>query len=131
MFSKPTSLNTIAGILAASVLALFCGGIADVAFARTIYDGDWSVLVVANGGACNGSYRYGVQIADGTLVYGGGMATMQGRVTAKGTVRVLVQSGGQWANGSGHLTKSRGGGVWKGQGMSGTCAGTWVAERRG
>ena len=55
------------------------------------------------------------------------------RVTAVSvsvTVRVIVRSGSQWADGSGRLTKNRGGGVWKGQGTSGTCAGTWVGERR-
>jgi hypothetical protein len=131
MLSKTMFMNAIAGVLAAFALALTCVAVAGTASARTVYDGDWSVLIVSNSGACSGSYRYGVQIADGTLLYGGGMITMQGRVTPRGAVRVLVQSGGQWANGSGHLTRSHGGGVWKGQGTSGTCAGTWVAERRG
>jgi hypothetical protein len=99
--------------------------------ARTVYDGSWSVLIVTNEGACDRAYRYGVQIADGMVIYdGGGMITMQGKVTPSGAVRVLVQAGSQWANGSGRLTKTRGSGVWKGQGMSGTCAGVWEAERR-
>jgi hypothetical protein len=41
-----------------------------------------------------------------------------------------VQSGSQSASGYGHLTKSRGGGVWRGEGTSGTCSGNWMAERR-
>jgi hypothetical protein len=114
------------------VLASACVAGTGSAFAHTIYDGDWSVLIVTNSGACGPAYRYGVQIADGTVTYdGGGMITMQGRVTQKGAVRVIVRAGGQWADGSGRLTKIRGGGVWKGQGTGGTCAGTWVAERRG
>jgi hypothetical protein len=113
------------------ILVLASAGVG-TAFARTIYDGDWSVVIVTNTGACSSSYRYGLQIADGTVVYdGGGMVTMQGRVTPKGAVRVSLRAGGQWADGSGRLTKFRGGGVWRGQGMGGTCAGTWVAERRG
>jgi hypothetical protein len=55
---------------------------------------------------------------------------MQGRVTPKGAVRVLVSAGSQYADGIGKLTRNRGGGVWKGQGMSSACTGTWLAERR-
>ena len=115
------------------VLALTCvAAIAGPAFAGSAYDGDWSVLLVANSGACGPTYRYGAQIANGKVIYdGGGTITMQGRVTPKGAVRVVVRSGDQWAEGSGRLTNIGGGGVWRGQGMSGSCAGTWAAERRG
>ena len=100
------------------------------AFAHTVYDGDWSVLILTRGGACEPSVRYGVQIADGMLVNGGRIATVQGRVTRSGTVSVAVRSGNQWAKGSGRLGRNRGGGAWRGQGTSGACHGTWVAERR-
>jgi hypothetical protein len=99
--------------------------------ARTAYDGAWSVLIVTNEGSCDRAYRYGVQITDGNVVYdGGGMINMQGKVTSSGAVRVTVTAGSQWASGSGRMSKTRGSGVWKGQGMSGTCAGVWEAERR-
>lgn len=42
-----------------------------------------------------------------------------------------VRSGSQWADGSGRLAGNRGGGAWRGEGSSGSCDGTWVAERRG
>src|SRR3977135_4004746 len=114
------------------VLVQIYVAVAGTAFAHTIYDGDWSVLIVTNSGACGSAYRYGVQIADGKGIYrGGGKGTKQGRVTQKGAVTVTVRSGGQRASGSGRLTKVRGGGVWKGQGMGSTCVGTWVADRRG
>jgi hypothetical protein len=114
----------------ALILAQTCVAITDSAYARTAYDGDWSVLLATNSGACDVSYRFGVQISDGAVIYAGGMVTMQGRVTPKGAVRVAVQSGTHSASGYGHLTKSRGGGVWRGQGMNGTCSGNWIAERR-
>jgi hypothetical protein len=100
--------------------------------ARNIYDGAWSVLIVTNEGSCDRTYRYGVQIADGNVVYdgAGGPITMQGRVTNAGAVRVLLQAGSQWASGTGRLKGTRGSGVWRGQGMSGTCSGVWEAERR-
>jgi hypothetical protein len=113
------------------VLVLACVTVTGTAFARTVYDGDWSVLIATNSGPCGPTYRYGVQISDGMVIYNGGMVSLQGRVTPKGAVRVIVRSSGQSANGYGRLTKSRGGGVWNGQGTGGTCAGTWVAERRG
>jgi len=47
--------------------------------------------------------------------------SVQGRVAPNGAVRVAVQAGGQWANGSGHLSMTRGGGVWRGQGSAGYC----------
>jgi hypothetical protein len=104
---------------------------AGTAFARSIYDGAWSVLIVTRSGSCDPTYRYGVQISDGVVVYdGGGPITMQGRVTPKGAVRVIVTAGSQWADGSGKLTRNQGSGVWRGQGMSSACAGIWQAERR-
>jgi hypothetical protein len=114
------------------VLALICvAAVTGAAYAGSAYDGGWSVLLATHSGTCGPTYRYGVQIANGVVNYDGGGVTMQGRVTPKGAVRVIVQSGTQRAEGFGRLTKIRGGGVWRGQGTSGSCAGTWVAERRG
>jgi hypothetical protein len=130
--SHPPTSHPLRAIALGTVLVL--AGIASTtgaAFARTIYDGLWSVLIVTMSGSCDPTYRYGVQISDGMVTYdGGGPITMQGRVTPKGAVRVVVTSGSQWADGSGKLTRNRGGGAWKGQGMSSACAGTWQAERR-
>ena len=122
-------LRVVLGTTLGTVLIL--AGIAGTASARTIYDGAWSVLIVTRSGSCDPTYRYGVQISDGVVTYdGGGPISMQGRVTPKGAVRVIVTAGSQWADGTGKLTRSQGGGVWKGQGMSSACAGTWQAERR-
>jgi hypothetical protein len=119
---------------ALGTLLLALSGIAPSAGAtppRSIYDGAWSVVIVTRSGSCDPSYRYGVQISDGMVTYdGAGPITMQGRVTPKGAVRVIVTAGSQWADGSGKLTRNQGGGVWKGQGMSSACAGIWQAERR-
>jgi len=125
-------INSMRAVVLGSILTLAgIASTADTAFARNIFDGDWSVLIMTKSGSCDASYRYGVQIMDGMVIYnGGGPITMQGRVTPKGAVRVILQSGSQWADGSGKLTRNQGGGVWKGQGMNSTCAGTWVAERR-
>jgi hypothetical protein len=100
--------------------------------ARTVYDGAWSVLILTEEGSCDRAYRYGVQIANGNVIYdgAGGPITMQGRVTSSGAVKVIVQGGSQWASGTGRLKGARGSGVWQGQGMGGSCSGVWEAERR-
>ena len=120
-----------AAVLGTLVALTGIASAADTAFARSAYDGAWSVLIVTRSGSCDPTYRYGVQISDGMVIYdGGGPITMQGRVTPNGAVRVIVTAGSQYADGSGRLTRNRGGGVWRGQGMSSACAGTWEAERR-
>lgn len=119
------SLLTLASLAAA-------GAAAGPVFAASPYDGNWSVVIATTAGACDPSFRYPLAITNGVVVdAGGGGATVQGQVTPRGAVRVSVQAGGQWANGSGHLGASRGTGIWRGQGSSGACEGTWVAVRRG
>ena len=129
---RPRTNHPLRALALGMVLALT--GLAtttETGFARNIYDGAWSVLIVTRSGSCDPTYRYGVQISDGMVTYDGiGPITLQGRVTPKGAVRVIVSSGSQWADGSGRLTGNQGGGVWKGQGMSSACAGIWQAERR-
>jgi hypothetical protein len=129
---RTTVPGAVLTTIVATILALAAiASEPSTAFARSIYDGDWSVLIVTQSGSCDATYRYGVQISDGTVIYdGGGPITMQGRVTPKGAVRVIVQSGSQWADGSGKMTRNRGGGVWRGQGMGSACSGIWQAERR-
>lgn len=115
----------------ASFLLVLAGvAIVGPASALTRYDGDWSVVIVTRSGACDPSYRVGVQIARGAID-SGGLAAVQGQVTSRGGVKVTVRSGNQRAYGSGFLNKNHGRGVWRGQGNSGACAGRWTAERRG
>ena len=129
--SSHTRTKRLRTYLHASAFAVGCMTIAAPAIARTPYDGDWSVVIMTRGGACQPSVRYGVQIINGMVVNpAGGEAQLQGRVSPNGAVRVTVQAGGEWASGSGRLSVARGGGVWRGQGNAGFCQGTWVAERR-
>jgi len=119
------------GYLRASLLAVACVAVAAPAFARSQFDGDWSVVIVTRGGACEPSFRYGVSISNGEVLNSGGSpADVRGRVSPNGAVRVSVQSGNEWASGSGRLGRNSGGGVWRGQGSAGTCEGTWIAQRR-
>ena len=86
---------------------LVLAGVAIVgpASALTLYDGEWSVIILTRSGACDPSYRVGVQIAHGEID-SGGFAAVQGQVTSRGGVKVTVRSGNQWAYGSGLLNKN-------------------------
>jgi hypothetical protein len=113
------------------VLAPACVAVTAPALAATPYDGDWSVVILTRRGDCDSAFRYGIEIDNG-VVRGrdDSAATVRGQVARSGTVRVSVQSGSQWADGSGRLGRDGGSGVWQGQGNSGTCSGTWQATRR-
>jgi hypothetical protein len=91
------------------------------------FDGDWSVAINTQSGACEPSYRFAVEIINGHVVYEGNSA---GRVSSNGGVTVNISSGGQQAAGQGRLSRNHGTGVWRGYGSAGTCAGTWQAQRR-
>jgi hypothetical protein len=130
-YYKPLIDQRLRAWLLTFALALAGVAVASPAFARTVFDGAWSVLIVTHGGACDTAYRYEVRITDGTVISdAGGPATVQGRVTPTGAVKVTVQAVNQRADGSGRLNGDRGRGAWSGQGTSGTCSGTWEAERR-
>jgi hypothetical protein len=101
------------------------------ASASSAFDGDWSVLIQTRVGQCTPTYRYGVHIQNGEVLNGGGEPVeLEGHVARNGAVQVTVAAGGQEAHGAGRLSRTTGGGTWRGQGSAGTCAGTWVAERR-
>lgn len=101
------------------------------AAARLNFDGNWSVLIVTKSGPCDQAYRYGVSIRDGRVAYQGSAAVnVDGRVAPNGAVNVRLWAGSQSANGQGRLARDYGGGNWSGTGSSGTCSGTWSAERR-
>ena len=117
-----------AGALALAVAV--CTAATGSALARGEFDGNWSVLIVTRRGGCDPAVRYGVEINNGVVSANGGPATVQGRVSRRGAVRVSVRAGMAWANGSGRLNLARGNGVWEGQGASGACYGTWLAQRR-
>jgi hypothetical protein len=101
------------------------------ASARTNYDGNWSVLIVTDSGPCDRGYRYGLTIRNGQVSYEGSAAVnVAGKVSNNGAVRVRVWAGSQVANGAGRLGRDYGSGNWRGVSGSGSCSGTWTAERR-
>jgi hypothetical protein len=125
--------SMISDLVRASILAAVCAvSTFNTATARTVYDGQWSVLIVTERGTCDRAYRYGVQIVDGDVRYdGGGPINLSGRVMQNGTVQVTVSSGGSRADGAGRLSRSIGRGNWRGRSGGEACSGYWEAERRG
>jgi hypothetical protein len=106
--------------------------LANPAAAVTAFDGSWSVIIMTQNGGCDRAYRYGVQIVNGHVFNDGNQAVnMQGQVLPNGSVRVSVSAGGQQADGEGRMSRNIGTGTWHGQGVGGSCAGVWQAERRG
>jgi len=123
---------TISHFVRAGAFAVICAAAApDMATARTVYDGSWSVLIVTERGGCDRAYRYGVQIRNGLVVYDGGMVNFSGRVAPNGAVRVSVSAAQGRAVGQGRLSRNVGQGRWSGQNSTGACTGYWTAERRG
>ena len=101
------------------------------AAARPNFDGNWSVLIVTSSGPCDPSYRFGLSIRNGDIFYNGSApVNLTGRVSGNGSVRVQVSAGAQSANGAGRLSREHGGGQWRGTGSSGSCTGSWTAQRQ-
>ncbi len=126
-----SSSRSRAGLLA-SALALAGAGVTNPAFAGSPYDGNWSVVITTRVGTCDPTARYRLQISNGAVVNGSDNdIKVHGQVSHGGMVSVSVRSGDAWAVASGRLSGETGSGTWKGQGSSGACEGTWVAERRG
>ena len=111
------------GLLALAVTASTLGA----ASAGSVYDGRWSLSIVTERGNCD-RYNFPAQISNGNVTFPG-LAKANGRVTAKGAVRVFVSASGKSASGSGRMTLGSGSGRWTGRSGNDRCSGTWTAER--
>jgi hypothetical protein len=100
----------------------------DLAAAGSAYDGRWSLSIVTQKGTCDPSYNFPVEITNGNVSFPG-LVKANGRVTAKGAVRVSVSVPGKSASGSGRLTKGSGSGHWTGKSGEDRCSGIWTAQR--
>ena len=118
----------ISKIARASILAVaVAASTASMAAARTVYDGQWSLSIVTQRGACD-TYKFPVEIVNGRVSFPG-LNKATGRVTANGAVRVFVSAGDKFASGSGRLSPGSGRGRWSGSSGPDRCSGTWTAER--
>jgi hypothetical protein len=121
--------RAIPAVAAAAMLAASAVPGSAPAFAKSSYDGHWSVLIVTQKGTCDRAYRYPVKIDNGTVGYAGEAAfNVTGKVGANGAVIVTVSRGDKSATGTGRMSATDGSGIWSA--ASGECSGTWTAERR-
>jgi hypothetical protein len=95
------------------------------------FDGNWSVEVVTEKGACDRAYRYAVVVQNGQARYGGPENfNVNGRVQQNGAVSASISRGQDRANVSGRLSGNTGRGTWTTSGGR-VCSGIWNAEKRG
>jgi len=121
--------RAIPALAAAAILTASAVPASAPAFAKSNYDGQWSVLIVTQKGTCDRAYRYPVKIDNGTVGYAGQASfNVSGKVGANGAVTVTVSRGNQSATGTGRMSGTDGSGIWTA--ASGECSGTWTAERR-
>ena len=119
-----------AGILAFVIVA----STYDVAAARNRYavsthhDGWWNISIVTQRGPCDRSYQFQVRITNGIVTFQG-PASITGRVSSRGRVRVSVWAGDKRAHGSGRLSRTSGRGRWAGRSSTAHCSGYWTARR--
>lgn len=95
------------------------------------FDGNWSVEVVTEQGACDRTYRYAVVVQNGRARYGGPENfTVNGQVRPNGSVSASISRGQDRANVSGRMSGNTGRGTWTTSGGR-VCSGYWNAEKRG
>jgi hypothetical protein len=126
-FIPTIRLTTVISAIAVAVLAAPAPARAQGAF-----NGTWSVLIVTESGPCDRAYRYPVLVNNGRVTYAGQADfNVSGSVRPNGAVQVTVSRRDQRASGTGRLRGGGGSGSWRGSDSTGTCVGTWTAEKRG
>ena len=121
--------QAIPALAAAAMLSASAVPASAPAFARSNYDGHWSVLIVTQKGTCDRAYRYPLKIENGSVGYAGEASfNVAGKVGANGAITVTVSKGDKSAKGTGRMSATDGAGIWTAG--SGDCSGTWTAERR-
>src|SRR5262249_20380170 len=111
--AMPLISRAIRVFAAAAVLAASAVPAAAPAYAKSSYDGHWSVLIVTQKGTCDRAYRYPVKIDNGSGGYAGSSSfDVTGKVGANGTVTGTVSKAGQSGKGTGRMSATGGSGIW-------------------
>jgi hypothetical protein len=121
--------KSIVAIAAISTLAIVALAPTGASAMRGGFDGNWSVQIMTQRGACSAGVRIGVDIRNGVFYSSGGF-DISGSVAGNGATRVRVSAGGQSASASGRLSGNSGSGTWRGVSSDGPCSGSWSASRR-
>ena len=120
-------LSSILVAAALGAVAISPAG-AQAARGMTAYDGTWQLTFVTKSGACDPSYDFNVNIANGAISHPM-LVRFQGNVGRSGAVRASVTVQDKFASGAGRLTATSGSGNWSGYSGAAKCSGSWVAHR--
>jgi hypothetical protein len=110
-----------------ATIAGFLVALSSMAQARSSYDGSWDLTFVTQRGACDPTYNFTVNIADGVVTHPN-LVRFRGYVARSGAVRASVTVQDKFASGSGRLSSNSGRGTWSGYSGSSRCAGYWTAQ---
>jgi hypothetical protein len=99
-----------------------------LAHAHSAYDGSWDLIFVTQRGACDPSYNFTVNIADGIVTHPN-LVRFRGYVARSGSVRASVTVHDKFASGTGRLAGTAGRGRWSGYAGTERCSGYWTAQR--
>jgi hypothetical protein len=111
------------------VVAIGCLlAVAEMAQARSTYDGSWDLVFTTQRGACDASYNFTVNIANGVVTHPN-LVRFKGYVARTGAVRASVFVQDKYASGTGRLSNARGRGTWSGYAGNARCSGYWSAQR--
>jgi hypothetical protein len=102
--------------------------LACAAHARSAYDGSWDLVFMTQRGACDPSYNFTVNIANGVVTHPN-LVRFRGYVAKSGAVRASVVVQDKYASGSGRLSSATGRGKWSGYAGNARCSGYWTAQR--
>src|ERR1700742_3573301 len=85
--------------------------LAGTAHARSAYDGSWALVFVTQRGACDPTYNFTVNVANGVVTHPN-LVRFRGYVAKSGAVRASVTVQYKYASGSGILSSVSGRGTW-------------------
>lgn len=117
-------------LVAASISVMVPNGAVEGRSFRTAtaFDGPWHLTFVTQTGACDQTYAFDVNIANGAISHPN-LVMFRGNVRTNGAVRASVTVHDKYASGSGRLDAASGKGTWRGRSGSATCSGYWLAQR--
>ena len=99
-----------------------------LAHARSAYDGSWDLVFVTQGGSCDPSDNFTVNISDGIVTHPN-LVKFKGYVAKSGSVHASVTVHDKFASGTGRLSGTSGRGTWSGREGNARCTGYWTAQR--
>jgi hypothetical protein len=111
-----------------SVTIAGCLAFSSAAEARSAYDGSWDLVFVTQRGACDPTYNFSVNVANGIVTHPN-IVRFRGYVARSGTVRASVTVQDKFASGSEKLAGNSGRGTWSGYSGGARCSGYWTAQR--